>query len=133
GRDLDAVVINLKSSKLIDSETLEPLSDAEVARHIADIKTFVRTQLSKAGSELAPDSIFAIHVPSMKGLALEAGSALGAPAHMDEIARFADWFSGAYGHRGAATRIASALELAERANQSLSSTARADAAVIDGV
>lgn len=131
-REIDAVVINLRSSKLVNSQ-LMPLADAQVSEHIERLKTFIHAEFAKAGFALKAEQLFAIHLPSMHELALAAHSKLGAPAHVEEIARFEQWFALSYGHRGAATRLTLALDEMERLLKVVDEAVRADGELITGL
>jgi dynamin family protein len=130
--EVDAVVINLRSSKLVNSQLL-PLSDAQVSEHIDGIKAFIHAAFAKAGFALKSEQLFAIHLPSMHELSLSAGSKLGASAHVEEINRFEQWFSLGYGHRGAATRLTLALDEMDNLRKVVDEAVRADNELITGL
>jgi hypothetical protein len=131
-REIDAVVINLRSSKLVNSQ-LMPLSDEQVAEHIERIKAFIYAEFAKAGLALKSEQLFSIHLPSMQELALTAQSEFSAPAHVEEITRFERWFALSFGHRGAATRLSLALDEIERLVSVVDETIRVESELIAGL
>jgi hypothetical protein len=113
GRGVDALIINLRSSKLLEDETREPLAYEVAAENIAAVRSFVCEQLKKTGFEIPPGNVFAIYLPAMRGLKLVKNAGMNAPAHADEAQRFAAWFRAAYGAETDGARFAQALKTAD--------------------
>jgi hypothetical protein len=112
GGNVDAVIINLRSSKLLDDETRQAFSDEMIAANISAIRSFVGEAAERLGFDIPAARIFAIHLPAMRELALVRNADMNAPAHADEAARFAAWLHAGYGREGAGARLSQALEIA---------------------
>jgi nucleoside-triphosphatase THEP1 len=117
GAQLDAVVINLRSSKLLRDGTFDPLPDTHVAGNITELKAFVadalegldRKRLDRASPK---PQLFAIHLPTMLARSVSNEPGRHASAHGVEIDRFVTWFDMRYGRGCVAIRLQRGLDLA---------------------
>lgn len=111
GTSVDAVVINLQMSKLVETSSLRPRSDAFARDHIERTRDYVANQFLKELPSLKKDCpFFAFHVPSMTALSIKPDSELSLPSHIDEVLRFADWFETTNGLDGTRTRSENLLQ-----------------------
>ena len=114
GIAIDAVAINIQMSKLIDASTLQPLPDDQVRDHISETTKFVAKSFIKECISLHEQcKFFAFHFPSMHALSVAPKSKHWIPEHANEIFRFGEWVTDAYGLSGIALRMRQLLELVE--------------------
>ncbi|SFF23202.1 dynamin family protein [Nitrosomonas sp. Nm166] len=129
GREIDAIIINIRSSKLLNDDTCEPLDNTIIENNINEIREFVWNELHCNNVNISIQNIFVIHLPSIKSLAILQKSPMATSLHKDEVERFADWFNHNYGHEGEKLRILRASELISNKLDMLTCTVRNEAFV----
>jgi GTPase SAR1 family protein len=133
GTELDGVVINLRSSKLLRDGTFDPLPEAEVAAHIAELKAFFIAALEKVHRISSRPPLFAIHLPSMLRHSLLPESIPACPVHAKETERFFAWFDANYGHGGTVRRLERALDLTRAIADRFRQAIEADITIMKGI
>jgi hypothetical protein len=132
GCELDAVIINLRSSKFFNHDTHELFDDSIIGNNIAEIREFVWEVFSNF--KISMQQIFALYIPSMKSLAISPNSPLNASRYIvEEINRFAAWFRSNYGNEGIKHRLAQALELTSCRLEELADTVHKEASFFIGL
>ncbi len=133
GGNVIAVIVNLRSSKLLDDETRKALAGDIAAGNISRIRAFVCEALERLGFDIPAACVFAIHLPAMRELELAANVTMNAPAHAAEVARFAAWFRASFGRAGAGARISQALEIASAVIDEHCRAGQAEMALLAGL
>ena len=124
GIEICAVAANLQMSKLVDPGNLQPLPDHEVRDHIAATRDYIERNFLDELPQLEEKcEFFAFHFPSMQSLSIAPDANHWIPAHVEEIYRFSDWFTGSIGNATTTARLQKATkDLADKLAQSKNQT-----------
>lgn len=133
GREVDAIVVNLRTDRFLDAETEAPIQNEAAASLIEEFRRFVGASVRQADLVLPDERIFAFHTPSMSGLQMRSNGRVRLAANTAEIDRFAIWFLTIYGPYSAALRLEAGLNAAGRVMALIADDLEREAVLVEGV